>query len=286
MTGPFAGAGTFKPAAGEKNAREQLIDFAERHGWLLDLKAVRSRHVWKSGTEEQDPNRFVRTAHPDLGGQWHIELDYEVVGDPEVYRSTRQWDNTLRAVRIWHSTAVDENGVRTSCQELRNYLQSNSGRSLLWDLTSRPDGKFVPLRKRAEMLLRDPDTLMWLTVETYFGEEETRRRELREREARQRARHRPLPITMPASEWRSTGDKLRRVAGDIANADGLSDLHSLIKDAEDLLDVLRAGLVEVESDCFYCGAEIPPGQHGIDPGNQRTYGPCCADHALRFERKK
>lgn len=286
MSGPFAGTGTFRPTTGEKNAREQLIEFAERHGWLLDITAVRHIHRWKTGTEQQDPNQFVRAANDDLGGVWHVLLDYEVVGDPDAYQPIRKWDNTLRAVQIWHSSDVDDSGVRKAYYELRNYHQSNTSVSLLWDMTDRADGKFKPLRKRAEELLRDPDLLMWCAAERRAGVAFQRQLEREAREERDRQRRRPLPITLSKSEWRTTGDKLRRVAGDITNADGLTDLHSLIKDAEDLLDVLRAGLVEIEPDCFYCGEPIPEGQHGIDPSNQRTYGPCCADHALRFERKK
>lgn len=289
MSSPFLGqANVFAANTGEKNAREQLIDFAERHGWLLDLTALRSHYAYARHSDkefEQDPNRFIRTAHPDLGGHWCVELDYEVVGDPDEYRPRREWDNTLRAVRIWHSSAVDERGVVTGCQELRNYHQSNSARSRLWDLTDSEDGKFRPLRKRAEMLLADPDPWMWAVVADYFTDAEKDRRRREERAAQQALRRKPLPIRIPKDQFRQMAEKLRRIGGDIANADGLTDLHDEVAKAHALVLGLQAALVEIEDNCFYCETTLAPEERSIDPNNHRTYGPCCREHALRFEKK-
>lgn len=283
MSSPFAGTGNFAPITREKNAREQLIEYAENHGWLLDLNATRHRHTWKRDTEEQDPNRFVRTAAH--GGEWCILLDYEVMGEPDAYKPHRSWDNTLRAIAIWHSSWVDEKGIVFPRFELRNYLQFNAPRSALWDVTNHPDGKVKPLRKRAEDLLRDPDLAVWLVLEDQNSAAEAERRRKAEWEADRRARRRPLPITISKDLWRRELQKLARAANELINADGLTDLHELVKTVEDHLDVVREALVEKEPNCFYCDEPIAEGDRALDPSNQRTYGPCCREHALRWEKK-
>lgn len=243
MSGPFTGTGEFKPVAGEKNARESLIEFAERHGWLLDLNARRSDQVW-GGVEEQDPNQFVRTALH--GGEWYVWLDYEVKGDPDEYRPRRTWDNTLRGLTIWHSSQVTDRGQVIRPLRLNNYLQSNTRPSVLWDLTESDDGKFKPLRRRAEDVLMHPDLLIWCVAEHRHQEKVAIAQQEAEFRELDRQRRQPLPIRVARSEFADMANRLRRTAGDIANADGLADLPELIGQAEEQIAALRSALIPTE----------------------------------------
>lgn len=284
MSTPFAGVGEFKAPSGEKNARESLIEYAEQHGWLLDLTATRSRHTWRATDLEQDPNQFVRAA--DHGGQWVLALDYEVKGDPDSYKPHRSWDNTLRGCRIWHSSDVDAKGVVQHSWDLRNYVQSNTARCLMWDLTNREDGKFKPLRKRAEELIRFPDLMIWLLEEKRHSVEERNRRRQEEWARQARERRRPLPILTSNNEFRSLCNTVRRTMSEMVDADGTTNLYELIRQAERQLAAVKTQLVIREEDCFYCATPLSEQDRKIDPNNQRTYGPCCHDHVFRFERKR
>ena len=242
MGGPFGSAGVFAPNVGEKNARTALIEYATHHGWLLDLTATRSRHVWRDEPKEQDPNQFLRAAAH--GGHWVVNLDYEVKGDPEAYRTSRQWDNTLRAVTLWHSSWVDERGRRTGpgSYQLKNYHQANSSRSRLWDLTDSADGKFKPLRKRAEEILRDPDLAVWLLMEQIENERQAEKNRRREWEERAALRRRPLTVAVSQDHFREMARQLRRTAATLADADGLTDLQAEVARAEALVADLRTAV--------------------------------------------
>jgi len=286
VSGPFAGSGEFKPTTGDKNAREQLIEFAERYGWMLDLTAIRSRQTSPrphDPTEEQDPNRFIRQA--EHGGLWHALLDYEVRGDPDEWKPMRKWDNTLRGLSIWHSSWVDDKGVIHRMFTLNNYVQTNTSRSLLWDITDSEDGTFKPLVKRAREVLQHPDMAAWLVMQTKNSEAEQARRQHEEHIERQRQRRKPLPLTVTADEFRRRAMDLRRTAGEIGQADGLTDIHAVVAIAEKQIELLRMALVPLAEDCFYCGQWIEPEDRKVDPNNHQTYGACCEEHALRYEKK-
>lgn len=258
-TTPFSGAGNFTPFEGEKNAREQMIAYVEKHGWLLDLTAVRSHHAWRDVQVEQDPNRFVRSSEM-FPGEWFLSLDYEVRGDPEVYRETRTWDNTLRALSIWHSSWVLPTGVVQRTYVLNNYRQSHTHRSDLWDLTDRDDGKFKPLRKRAEEVLANPDLAIWLVAEKEFERDFEAKRNRALANERARRRQQPLKISISQTEFVRLGSQLRRAAGNLLGADGLTDLRQELENAEKILaDIRSAILNETDHSGSTKGSEI--GQH-------------------------
>jgi hypothetical protein len=228
----------FAPNVGDKNARTSLIEYATNHGWLLDLTAVRSRHLWRPGFDEQDPNQFLRAA--EFGGHWLVNLDYEVKGDPDDYRSEREWDNTLRSLTVWHSSWVNSSGDRTRAYQLRNYHQSNSSRSMLWDITDTADGKFKPLRKRAEEILRNPSLAIWTVEEQRYTDRQAEANRRREWEERSTRRRQPLAVTVSQDDYRELARRLRATASDLVNADGLTDLPAEVAKAESLILWIRS----------------------------------------------
>lgn len=240
MTTPFERPGTFAPTTGEKNARTTLIEFVANHGWLLDLTATRSVKVWRDAVREQDPNQFIRD--DGRGGHWIINLDYEVKGDGAEFRPIRKWDNTLRGLRLWHSSWVDERGVIARRLDLRNYHQLHVASSDLWDLTDPVDDKFKPLRKRAEEIIRDPDIAAWLIAEGWHRAQIRDNQRKAEKRRERMARQRPLGINIDPSRFKRIAHLLKTTGETLRFADGLTDLDGEVAKAEKAVAALRAAL--------------------------------------------
>lgn len=224
------------------NARTQLLDFVVASGWKLDETETIPLPRWsnKPGESQDDriqhPHAFVKAAAH--GGVWKIKLDYR-------NRSSYSggFDNILRGVEVRHIFDGSEVALFPydwNASERSGYIHAaklqNSDKakyvstSWLWNVTYGPTGS-ATLRQRAEMLIANPDLVIWLAAEAKHQDAVRAAERLAARRADTEARQRPMP-----EGW----DELVKAARAVTSADGKSDPVALIA-------ALRDGIREVEN---------------------------------------
>lgn len=228
------------------NARTEFLAFVTDHGWELDPdETIYTGSSWTRQDQrlpaeyKQNPFAFRRPAKH--GGTWKIELDYTDRSSSD-YGYRRSTDNRLRKVEVRYFDAegtevrLFTTGRHFSMERIHPVLLTNTdvstwqSTSWIWKVTYGPTGT-ATLRKRAEMLVADPDLVIWLAAEAQALDHQ----KFLEREAARRAdieaRRRPLP-----EGW----DALKRAAVAVERADGKTDVLAV-------LDSLRAALEAVEA---------------------------------------
>ena len=220
------------------NARTQLLDFVVASGWKLDEteNTVANRSVWGTPERIQHPHAFVKAAAH--GGVWKIKLDYR-------NRSSYSggFDNVLRGVEVRHIfdgsevalfpynwNAPKGSGYIHAAKLANSDKAKHLATSWIWNVTYGPTGS-ATLRQRAEMLIANPDLVIWLASEAKHQDAVRSAERLAARRADTEARNRPMP-----EGWA----ELAKAARAVFYADGKSDPVALIA-------ALRDGIREVEN---------------------------------------
>lgn len=228
--------------------REQLLDFVLSQGWEPDP----DKTVWSAysaygyghsadAVRIQDPHAFRKPAAN--GGTWHLELDYNVKSE---FHKT---DNRLRHVYI---ELTDAEGRRVSIGAQKHNTRvalttdwsTYYTSSFVYQLgvaTSGPTGQNT-LRQRAQIIVANPELVLWLAEEGRVNYELRRAEERRRREEETKLRKRPLDITVEPIEWKSLASKLDDAARTVRLADGLTDLPQAVADLETAVAALKAAL--------------------------------------------
>ena len=233
--------------------REQLLDFVRAQGWEPDpdktvwsaYNAYRYGHS-ADAVRIQDPHAFRKPAAN--GGTWHLELDYNVKSE---FHKT---DNRLRHVYI---ELTDAEGKRVSIGAQKHNTRvalttdwsTYYTSSFVYQLgvaTSGPTGQNT-LRQRAQIIVANPELVLWLAEEGRVNYELRVAEERRRREEETKARKRPLDITIERSEWDTLTSALRNAAVALNGAHGLTPLAEKIADAEQAIAALRAALPVTEA---------------------------------------
>jgi len=222
------------------NARTQLLDFVVASGWKLDetkTTLAPGWNSWNSNPEHvQHPHCFVKAAAH--GGVWQIKLDY-------TNRSSYNggYDNILRVVEVRHIFDGSEVALfpyNWNAPERSGWIQAakleNSDKakyvstSWLWNVTYGPTGS-ATLRQRAEMLIANPDLVIWLAAEAKHQQAVLLAEHQAARQADIEARQRPMP-----EGWA----ELKKAAYAVERADGKSDVDQILNDLQVALLVVVA----------------------------------------------
>ena len=229
----------FSPRKDTMNVREQFLVYLHQHGWTLDTTVTKQVRRY-GGERVQDPNAFVRHSP---NGVWHLWLDYTISGDSWRYRT----GNTLRGLTMWLELP-GEDGKRPKGRrrfELRG-LPSERRYSYdeLWEVTGRDIGNDhgKATRMRAERVGADPDVCAWLAQEAEWQEDQAELERRAERNAAYERSQGPVPgTTVSGEQWRDLARPIRRIASDLAMADGNST------NALDLLAQLKKATAALEA---------------------------------------
>lgn len=229
-------------------ARTKMIEFVKAHGWELDPEARRTGPGFGRGLE-QDPFAFTKAA--DNSGTWKIKLDYRERGGSW----STSYGNLLQRVEIKY---FDADGKRPflkteGWEHNPDFILSRPGKydsyNGLWVAlgSGKPDRS---LPKRAELLVRDIDLVIWLGAEKDY--EEQVRQDVKTQARREDAvlRSRPLPITIPEGQYywddgtfKNLVHQLVDAAKEVESADGKSDLPKLVADVsaafQEVVEVLN-----------------------------------------------
>jgi hypothetical protein len=214
-------------------ARARFIEVVKTNGWILDTTARRSSNRFGRETV-QDPDVFVKPAAD--GGTWKIRLNYR--NNSTKWETT--YDDILRGVTIAHYDAEgkpspepkfpgqrDQNiGV---LQRPGKYDRFNG----LWEaLGGDPKPKMPTLVQRAEMIVKDIETAVYLGYEANHHHDMERAEEHRQKKIEDELRSQKLPVTVAQggwnSEWNGITGLIKMAAGRVADADGKSDLPDLL----------------------------------------------------------
>lgn len=207
-------------------AKEQLMTAVHANGWTPDKTVTRlsRRGLGRDGEQVQNPYAFTKAAAH--GGSWHIYLDYSV-------RSTYGREgNVLKAISVNYQAAGVTKDDRVRIGDLTNDKSRWRTSYLFRGLKGDDDDSVTTLRARAQMLLKDPDTAVWLSFQAEYDSVLKSQAQDRARKADRDARAVPLPITVDndgyASGWKQVAGKVTNAGRALERADGKSDFPALV----------------------------------------------------------
>ncbi len=231
-------------------AKQKLYNFITSNGWVPDPAETIPKHLggWNTTPEQraervQSPHAFMRPA--TFGGNWHIHLEYN--RSRGSYSRASVAGNTLQAIHITHQPVEGEREHLGRVGELRNVDNRSYARfhsTLLWNTLRgyKPNGDSESLIEVAHKLLKDPETAIWLAIQTWYDGDERERKAEMARRALAREQARPLPIEIEREEWNRRVRKLVIAAKAVYGADGTSDLAQLVTDATLAVEAIKAAL--------------------------------------------
>lgn len=230
--------------------QQDLIDFAEDHGWTLDVTALYTTYGgyrFDGLTEErrranlaQHPFVFVRPGTD--GGTWRVELDY--VSREFSYYGGKSFTKTLKGARL--TFTGDDGAVNTFDAALSGYATLTGSRenteivlaqqstasyaATNWVWHAALVGEGYSTRERVQALLVDPEGVVFRAVTAMAADKADQAAYEAERERIRALKARPLP-----AGW----EALQEAAQAVVKADGMSDTDAL-------LAALTAALAAVE----------------------------------------
>jgi len=236
-------------------AKEKLLTLIKSSGWTPDESWKIKADRW-SDEEIVNPDVFVHPG-PD-GGQWRIYLVWQRKGGS--YR--RPPTGTLEAVEVEFLPAdakASDSGrlIGTSIGQLRNTDKSSYRDSHLWNALRgevKPNGTTRSLRETAELLVKDPDTAIWLGFQAAYDHTTAVARADARRQAERELRARPLPVTCDqgvSGQWWSLKYRLQEATHRVRAADGKTDLPKVVADVQLALGAIIDALTPEARDQFH-----------------------------------
>jgi hypothetical protein len=206
---------------GEKmNSREKFLAYVVEHGWKLDPDAQITCGPYRS-ERAHDPHAFIRQSDADPNIVWRADLDYST-GE----RWIRATGDMLRLIRIRAFGEDRQNWVLNKSATFPEPLRLVTDPA---DLNVK-----LPLQKRAELVMANPDLYIWLAAERQHNDREA---------ARQLSRAKSAPIagvTVSRLEWWTFSNDIVYAAQDLREANGTTDICPL-------MDKLREHVAALES---------------------------------------
>lgn len=236
-------------------SKEKLFNSLASNGWDLDPRAKKQTDRYNRALI-QNPNVVVKDAAH--GGQWRIHLNWAYSG----VGFNRGEGNRLKSVHVDYAPTDVEYEVTEGGYDGTSYVTigdlentDNVGwkHSFIWDALkwTGKDETVGTFRQAVELLVTDPDTALWLSMEHQYQEQVKEAERARKQLEEQNARRRPLPITVSQksvnyapSEWKQLTRKVSEASVRLDKADGTSDLPQLVAN----LQIALNGIVEVLDD--------------------------------------